>query len=173
MLADLVEQLQPTRLFLSTDSAGKEEAFLALSKHYKVRIAVSHSRLTYIKAMNLPMQYFTLDASKTWIQVIPKGEQDQRVKETKGAVAMTLTGWTNLSHPYPSGTNSYLIPYSLHSNFEEMEQLVRWVRPLRLVPVVKEGGKRWEKFGKSDSNFKGYMFSLYGLKQRGLDYLRK
>jgi hypothetical protein len=53
-----------------------------------------------------------------------------------------------------------------------MEHLVRYVRPRKLIGVVREDGGRWEKFGKSDNNVKGYMFSLMGIKQRGLGYFR-
>lgn len=85
---------------------------------------------------------------------------------------MTLTGWANLTHAYPDGYNSYLIPYSLHSNFREMELLVQWVRPKRLVGVVKENEGKWSSISKTN-NYRGYMFSLTGIKQRGMDYLRK
>jgi len=36
---------------------------------------------------------------------------------TAGSIAVTLTGWANINTAYPDGQNSYLIPYSLHSNF--------------------------------------------------------
>ena len=126
-------------MFVCTDSVGKEEAFIALSCHFKTKVAVSPSRLTYIRAMDIPWRhYFTLDAQSTWIEVISKGEKEKRVAETKGAYAMSLTGWTNLDQPYPDGFHSYLIPYSLHSNFSEMEQLVSIVRPKKLRGIVKE-----------------------------------
>ena len=55
-------------MFVCTDSVGKEEAFIALSRHFKTKVAVSPSRLSYIRAMDIPWQhYFTLDTQETWI----------------------------------------------------------------------------------------------------------
>ena len=54
-----------------------------------------------------------------------------------------------------------------------MEELVQFVRPRRLVGVVRESSRGWDKLAKTNSNFKGYMFSLYGIKQRGMPYLRQ
>jgi hypothetical protein len=53
MLTNLIEDLKPTRLFLCTDSVGKEEAFISLSRHYRVKIAVNPNRMTYIQAMDV------------------------------------------------------------------------------------------------------------------------
>lgn len=173
MLVNLVSELQPSRLFLCTDSVGKEEVFVMLSKYYKTRVVVSRNRWTYIAAMDFDHElYFTTDLSESWIEVIPKAEKEERIGKTKGAIAVTLTGWANLDHPYPDGYNSYLLPYSLHSNFREMEMLVSWVRPKKLMGVVKESNGRWDKFGKG-SNYSGYVYSLFGIKQRGMAFLRE
>ncbi len=54
-----------------------------------------------------------------------------------------------------------------------MEQLVRVVRPRNLIGVVNENNGKWNRFGKNSSSYKAYMFSLMGIKQRGLDFLRE
>jgi len=60
MVIDLVKQHNPTRLFICTDTVGKEEAFLLLGRHYQSKVAVNCARMIYIKAMNLPWRkYFT------------------------------------------------------------------------------------------------------------------
>ena len=41
MIIDLLKEIKPKRLFLCTDSVGKEEAFILLGKHHNVRVAVS------------------------------------------------------------------------------------------------------------------------------------
>jgi hypothetical protein len=60
-----------------------------------------------------------------------------------GSLGITLTGWTNLNDSYPDGYHSYLVPYSLHSNFREMELLVSWIRPIKLIPIVREDTNKW------------------------------
>lgn len=91
----------------------------------------------------------------------------------KGSIAVTLTGWTNLQDSYPDGYNSYLVPYSLHSNFREMELLVSWIRPKRLIPIVREGTGKWDSFSKKINTLNGYLFNLCNVKQRGMDFLKK
>jgi len=111
-----------------------------LSRYYKAKIVVNHARMEYIKQMNFNWQlYFTLNTQETWIEVISRGEKDQRVINSIGSIAVTLTGWANLDASHPDGYNSYLIPYSLHSNFREMELLVSWIKPKKLIPIVREG----------------------------------
>lgn len=65
-----------------------------------------------------------------------------------------------------------MLPYSLHSNFREIELLVSWIKPKKLIPIVREG-RGWEKFAERAGSYKSYVFSLTGIRQRGLDFLRK
>ena len=147
---------------------------MLLRRHYDAKIAVSEGRLNYITAMDIDTDYFfTNDMESTWIEVISRSQRQAKIKENAGSIAVTLTGWANLDQAYPDGQNCYIVPYSLHSNFREMEQLVRVVRPRTLIGVVNENNGKWDRFGKSSSSHKSYMFSLMGIKQRGLQFLRE
>jgi hypothetical protein len=53
-----------------------------------------------------------------------------------------------------------------------MELLVSWTRPKQLKGVVRESEGKWNNISRTN-NYKGYMFSLTGVKQRGMDYFRK
>lgn len=122
MAVQLIDELKPKRVLFCTDSVGKEEAFILLGKHYKVKVAVNRSRMAYIDAITGSLSqsnvHFTLDPSATWLQLIPKHQKAAALLEWPGSIAITLTGWANISHPQPDGERSYLLPYSLHSNFE-------------------------------------------------------
>lgn len=61
-----------------------------------------------------------------------------------------------------------IVPYSLHSNFREMEMLVAWMRPKRLIPIVREGEDKSTKFRERIATYETYLYSLSFMKQRGL-----
>lgn len=105
---------------------------------------MNKQRMDYIKQMFSNWEeYFTGKRDETWLEVIGKEEREKRVVEEKGSIGVTLTGWTNLQHSHPDGYRSYLVPYSLHSNFAEIELLVSWVKPRKLLPIVREGSTKW------------------------------
>lgn len=64
-----------------------------------------------------------------------------------------------------------IVPYSLHSNFEEIEKFVRSVCPGVLKCVVKHHGKS-EKINKI-REYSSYVITLQHLKQRGYDFFLK
>jgi hypothetical protein len=72
-----------------------------------------------------------------------------------------------MNYESPDGL-SYVIPYSLHSNFAEIEMFVRSIQPAILNKVVPHGAT-----GKTVGNirhFSSYMTSLMYLKQRGPEF---
>lgn len=100
--------------------------------------------------------------------MISKNDKESKIMKKAGSIGVTLTGWTNLNESSNDGYRSYVVPYSLHSNFREMELLVSWVRPKKLVPIVREGSNKWESFSQKINSLNGYMFNLCNVKQRGL-----
>lgn len=64
-----------------------------------------------------------------------------------------------------------LLPYSLHSNFEELELFVRSIYPSVLNTVVRNTAKG-EKIN-NISQFSAFMITLMNLKQRGVEFFKK
>lgn len=65
-----------------------------LAKHYETVIVVNEQRYEIVLAMNFHVDYFTTDKEQGWIEVIRKGEVEERLKE-KHTIAITATGWAN------------------------------------------------------------------------------
>ena len=66
----------------------------------------------------------------------------------------------------------YYVPFSSHSNFNEMEKLVASIQPAVLKPVVpvKLGGLDYVG---NIKHFHQYKYNLQNLKQRGLEFLKE
>ena len=64
------------------------------------------------------------------------------------------------------------IPYSLHSNYKEIEDFVKSICPGKLIKIVENQGRVSDKIY-NVKTFKGYMTTLQHLKQRGDEIIRK
>lgn len=61
LITKIIKEYKPSKVFICTDSVGKEEAFVYLSKKYECKVKVSKDRLKYIKCMGIDhKKYFTL-----------------------------------------------------------------------------------------------------------------
>ena len=133
------------RVLICIDSLGKEEMTVELSLKYETLIIVSEIRYQMIRSIDLSSNLFTTDKSKGWIEIIRKDDRVTRLKEDKNCIAIVASGWANLTSYQLIETNTYMIPYSLHSNFKELEQFVRSIKPCILKKVVNDTSKDGEK----------------------------
>lgn len=66
----------------------------------------------------------------------------------------------------------YIVPYSSHSNYKEIDMFVNSLRPAVLKCVVRESRSNYQKIG-NVKQFNTYMFTLQSLKQTGYELLLK
>jgi len=171
-LIEIIDKNKEKRVLISTDSLGKEEIFIKLAEHYQTLIVVNESRYSSILAMDMRPELFTTNKDEGWIEVITKDQKWKRLKEYKQKViCITPTGWVNLeSYSSPDGTK-YIVPYSAHSNFEEMETFVRSINPAILKCVVRN--KKSAEDVENMREFTSYMATLMHLKQKGYELFVK
>lgn len=86
--------------------------------------------------MNFNANYFTTNRDEGWIEIIRKGDRNERLRNDPNAIAITATGWANCSRYISPDDKNYIVPYSLHSNYEEIELFVMSICPGILRPVV-------------------------------------
>lgn len=66
----------------------------------------------------------------------------------------------------------YIVPYSSHSNYKEIEMFVNSLRPAILKCVVREHRSNYQKIN-NVKQFNSYMFTLQSLRQTGYELLLK
>lgn len=97
-MKEIIEARRKTirKVFLVTDSIGKEEAFIALAMYFKTKIILNEERYTYIEQIfeEKTSQLFTKEG-KGWIEVIKRGEKEQRLMKEK-SISILMTGWANI-----------------------------------------------------------------------------
>ena len=70
------------------------------------------------------------------------------------------------------GEGEYIVPYSSHSNYREIEMWVGSIRPAVLKCVVRDNRSNHQKIS-NVKQFNSYMFTLQSLKQTGYELLVK
>ena len=165
---EIIDNNKGSNVYIKTYNLGKEEILITLADHYKTKIVVSEERYKDILGMKLRPECFTTDTSKSWIfcikyQVLP---EDIR-KEDKHSIFIKPTGWANIKKYQFSEGGYYTIPYSSHSNYQELESFVKAICPGKLVCVVMNQGQFSTGRQTNMNQGESYLSSLKNLKQRG------
>ncbi|KAI4890608.1 hypothetical protein NFI96_022616, partial [Prochilodus magdalenae] len=114
---------------------GKESLLVQLAIEFKTWVEVNVERLETLRVLELP-DVFTTEPGAGRIRAVSQSE----------ITASNLLAW-NKEHPtiaiLPTSRpvvschpNVYVVPYSDHSSYQELEDFVSALRPVSLVPIV-------------------------------------
>uniref|UniRef100_A0A671N866 5' exonuclease Apollo n=1 Tax=Sinocyclocheilus anshuiensis TaxID=1608454 RepID=A0A671N866_9TELE len=116
-------------------SLGKESLLVELAMEFKTWVEVDRERLETLRVLELP-DVFTTDSGAGRIRVVAQSMIN----------ASNLLAWNKVqptiailptSRPMVScHTNVYVVPYSDHSSYQELEDFVSALCPISLVPIV-------------------------------------
>lgn len=114
---------------------GKESLLLELAMEFKTWIEVSVDRMETLKALELP-DVFTTDPGAGRIRVVEQSEiraaAFHQWNKEEPTLAILPTSRPLVSfHP-----NIYVVPYSDHSSYQELEDFVSALQPTDVVPIV-------------------------------------
>mgnify|MGYP002784182343 CR=1 FL=1 len=106
-----------TRIYVALDTYGKEEVLEHIAKELEVYIVVDEQKYEILRAMGRDLELYTTNYDEGFIQVITK----RRMGEPPDLPQQQ----THLPTPFPI----QCLPYSLHSNFQEIHDFVNSIRP--------------------------------------------
>ncbi|XDV49060.1 hypothetical protein PO909_018384 [Leuciscus waleckii] len=116
-------------------SLGKESLLVELAMEFKTWVEVDKERLETLRVLELP-DVFTTDSGAGRIRVVSQSVIN----------ASNLLAWNKVeptiailptSRPMVScHRNVYVVPYSDHSSYQELEDFVSALHPVSLVPIV-------------------------------------
>ncbi|KAJ7975786.1 DNA ligase [Quillaja saponaria] len=147
-------------LFLvSTYVVGKEKILLELSSRCKRKVYVDAKKMNVLRVLGYGESgVFTEDDSESDVHVVgwnvlgeawpyfrPNFVRMKEIMTERGytrAVGFVPTGWTYEVKRNKFAVSSkdsfqiHLVPYSEHSNYAELRELVKFLKPKRVVPTV-------------------------------------
>lgn len=147
-------------LFLvATYVIGKERILVEISRRCKRKIHVSGRKMEVLRALGLgEAGVFTMDESEsdvhvvgwnvlgeTWPYFRPNFMKISEIMSERGyskVVGFVPTGWTyevkrnKFSVRTKDSFEIHLVPYSEHSNYDELRVYVKFLKPKRVIPTV-------------------------------------
>uniref|UniRef100_T1JJI0 5' exonuclease Apollo n=1 Tax=Strigamia maritima TaxID=126957 RepID=T1JJI0_STRMM len=121
---------------------GKENILVEIAKHFRVLIAIEEAKLELFKVLGLP-NYFTTDCEATKIRVVPfnqitkKRIQFWNTKRPTIAILPTCLFVGRGTSPFKEDRNIFVVPYSDHSSFSELNEFVKEIFPKKIHPIVR------------------------------------
>ncbi|KRX05791.1 hypothetical protein PPERSA_02323 [Pseudocohnilembus persalinus] len=140
MIQIIEENKDKKKVYIAMGALGKEDICVKLSRHFQTLLVIKEEKLEQLKSIDYNTEIFTTDKEKGFIEIIKKYEKDKIVEQEKAnnsSFICITTDFLMLDHKDPDGIN-YTVPYSLHSNWDEMKSLVKAVNPAILRRLVLE-----------------------------------
>lgn len=119
---------------------GKEEIAVELARHYRTKVVVDKNRYLNMQALGFHLDLFTLNPEEGFLH-LTRGINTKKEKEKIGReneIFISLSGWYNVKTYICKEQGKYLVAYSSHSNFGELEDFLGIVRPGCLSRIVFE-----------------------------------
>jgi hypothetical protein len=167
-ISQMVSVDRSTTLFLiSTYVIGKEKILTAVAKQCNCLLYVNERKLSILRCLNLEnIGVFTTDPSATNVHVVgwnflgetwpyfrPNFGNMENLLTDSGfsrVVGFVPTGWTYelkkkvFSVKRKGACEIHLVPYSEHSNYDELREFIAFLRPKEIIPTVGLEGKGME-----------------------------
>ncbi|GLJ09471.1 hypothetical protein SUGI_0110240 [Cryptomeria japonica] len=138
---------------------GKEKILTAVARHCNCRVFVEDRKMSILSCLDLDeYSIFTVDGSATNVHVVgwnvlgetwpyfrPNWVNMEKIMKERGysrVVGFVPTGWMYevKRYSFPVRVKGcfevHLVPYSEHSNYDELREYVRFLRPKEIVPTV-------------------------------------
>lgn len=179
MIIEIIQKNSKKHVLIAMGALGKEDICFKLCKKFQTLIVISENKYKNIKALNLRPEIFTIHKNEGWIELISKKERLNRLEEEKKNnnlinIICINVDFLMLKHQAPDGVN-FLVPYSLHSNFEELKAFIQIVKPAILrklvVPFERFACTRNKKIDHVQA-YKNYIKNLNKYGKSGYNYIK-
>lgn len=138
---EIIESYPEHDILLGMQSIGKPDLLIDIAKHFQEYIAVPLSMYKYLEILEVP-NVFQVDTPEheCRLRVVPTYYISAKLfgKLTRPTIAVLATAlYVGLEGtPYSNQDSVYIVPYSDHSSYVELQMFVKQIRPGRIVPIV-------------------------------------
>ncbi|KAK4326663.1 hypothetical protein Pmani_002822 [Petrolisthes manimaculis] len=129
---------------------GREDLLESVARRFQERILVTQSKFEYLQLLNYS-DAFTTDSDKARIHAVPMTRLNvsshRKWNEEHPTISIILTalfvGWENGPYSSQSDNGMFIVPYSDHSSYSELMEMVAQLAPRQIIPIV----QHWSKAG--------------------------
>lgn len=128
------------RIKIGLRNLGKEEMLVAVARGISEWIGVTQERLHILELLSMANVFKV--SSSCRIQVVMMSEitarrmEDWNVEQQTVAVIPTALGIALPWSAFPHREDVYVIPYSNHSSYKELQQFVSLIEPRKMCPIL-------------------------------------
>ena len=142
----IIESHPSERVMFGMRNIGKENMLITVSEHFNEKVLVSSKRYKILELLGLQEKF--VDASNE-VQPKPRFEVVSLVEVTRSNV----DAWKKVTptiailptalfeglgfQPFASSSDIFVVPYSDHSPFLELQEFVAKIHPKSVVPIVR------------------------------------
>lgn len=142
----IIEDHPTHDVLIAMRNLGKEDLLCKIAVHFKEWISVPHKFYSTLEILGVP-DVFDNSSMQHRIRVVPFHRVSNRfvsmVNEEQPTIVILPTA---LYHgieatPYENNENVFIVPYSDHSSYSEIREFVSYIKPKKIIPVVKSSAR--------------------------------
>lgn len=140
IIMEIIRNHPNHKIVIGLHSLGKEILLHSIAISCQTWIGVDPSRRETLELLGMP-HVFSSDVDRARVRVVNSQEVTKRniqfwnLKEPTIAILPTCL-FVGGNNPYGNVPNIFVVPYSDHSSFTELQKFVEVVRPRKLIPIV-------------------------------------
>lgn len=154
-ICNIIQAHQGHQIKIGINTLGKEDLLVDLAMTFKTWIVVNQERLNMLKIIQVK-DVFTTNMNDGYIHVvnprqITKKNMERWNRDHETIAILPTALYTGLNgQPYVNQENVFVVPYSDHSSYSELQDFVSRIKPRKIIPIV-DGDSRGP-FGQSLSD---------------------
>ncbi|KAL7142239.1 hypothetical protein ABFS83_08G110700 [Erythranthe nasuta] len=142
-VVDIISSHPKHDIVIAIDSLGKEDLLLHISRELDIKIWVWPERLQIMHLLGFH-EHFTTQTSLTRVRAVPRYsfsietlEALNTIRPTIGIMPSGLPWATEQNgNPFSSSEYIFVVPYSDHSCFSEIQEFIELLRPIKIKGIV-------------------------------------
>ncbi|XP_045127875.1 uncharacterized protein LOC123514228 isoform X2 [Portunus trituberculatus] len=146
----IIDMYPDHEIKIGINTLGREKLLEDIGKRYGERILVSQEKYDQLQLLGC-FDVFTTDPQQSRIHTFPKKQMQLSLHKRWNEKYQTISiipsalyaGWKNGPYSSQASNGMHVIPYSDHSSYSELMEMVSQLAPHQIFPIV----KYWPKSG--------------------------